>query len=305
MSRFKNREKKCKRRTMTKAAIESFHSSGFLTSQINSSSLPTGSSGPVKPEFIGWRFSSEPSRYYPISEQIANKALVYQWRKKELQSLAHVRKAELALSRLEEFETLEDDWDSYGATPIDRSSIEEARDVLRTIERMEFLSSAEELDFYPIPSTSGGMSLYFEFESRELRLKLQPQRSKSVVYRVDKSNSEAYKYWRSEYERAGLLRLLLWLVLGDNLHQGANTWSPYQIRTTFISEYAIFTSTDEVISKTKHSSHENLITVGKMTTAERKVWTGADIAHQRRPLPELIILNANDVTHSAWVVSGK
>jgi hypothetical protein len=121
---------------------------------------------------------------------------------------------EHALSRLEEFEHLEEDWDSYGAPPLERAVIEEARTIIHEIGKKDYMLGVQRLEFYPIPNRSGGVSLYFEFDDRELRIKFYPHEDKQIVYRVIKTDPQQYKYAESTYDRDNLDRHLNWLISG-------------------------------------------------------------------------------------------
>jgi len=119
---------------------------------------------------------------------------------------------ERALARLDEFEHLEEDWDSYGAPPLERAVIEEARIIIRETGKKDYLLGAQGLEFYPIPNRSGGVSLYFEYNERELRIKFYPYEDKQIVYRVIKTDPQQFKYSESTYHRDGLDMHLTWLI---------------------------------------------------------------------------------------------
>jgi hypothetical protein len=119
---------------------------------------------------------------------------------------------ERSLARLDEFELLEENWDSYGAPPLDISSIEESREVLKLVEHDEKFKRSQGVQVYPIPNRSGGVSLYFELASRELRIKFYPYENKKVVYRVNKTDSEHFHYDESPYDRNSLEEHFSWLI---------------------------------------------------------------------------------------------
>jgi len=123
-------------------------------------------------------------------------------------------KIESSLSRLDEFGNLEENWDSYGAPPLDKQTIEEARTILKMVESSSYLRSASELEFYPIPNRSGGVSLYFELGNRELRIKFYPNESCQVAIRVNKTNPEHFNYIESDYERSKMIEHFTWLSAG-------------------------------------------------------------------------------------------
>jgi hypothetical protein len=122
---------------------------------------------------------------------------------------------ERAFARLNEFETLEEDWDSYGAPPIDKAMLEEARKVLKAMRDNPELSGLTGLEFHPYPSPTGGVAIDFEFQGRELRLKLYPDCNDCVVLRVLKSNPEKYIYMQSPYRFAELGDHFKWLSSVD------------------------------------------------------------------------------------------
>ena len=118
-------------------------------------------------------------------------------------------------SRLKEFESLEDNWDSYGAPLPDRQAIEEAQTILEQASRSVILQDATGLTCYPFPDRSGGISLYFELEDRELRLKLHPCEDKRVVYYVNKMKPEQFDYAELSYDRDRLEEHFNWLITGN------------------------------------------------------------------------------------------
>jgi len=121
---------------------------------------------------------------------------------------------EHALSRLDEFEHLEEDWDSYGAPPIDKAMLEEARKVLKASRDNPELNGLAGLEFYPYPSPTGGVALEYEFQGRELRLKLYPDSNDRVAFRVLKSMPEKYDYEQFPYRLAELRSHFRWLSGG-------------------------------------------------------------------------------------------
>ena len=160
---------------------------------------------------------------FSISTNDANKLLYLQKMQNILNKSALTRKTEFALSRLEEFETLKQNWDSYGASPLDKDSIDEARTILRRA--FDYLSSLRipELEFYPIPNTSGGVSIYFHLEEKELRIKLYPHENKKIVYLVDKMYPEKYHYREESFNLAHLSKHFIWLSSND---RGVFKWIP-------------------------------------------------------------------------------
>jgi len=232
-----------------------------------------------------------------ISTDEANKLLYLRMMQNKLNSAIFTRKTEHALSRLEEFENLKQNWDSYDAPPIHLGSIEEAREVLKVIARERISENTEEFEFYPIPTTSGGITVYFELKSRELRVKLNPNPGDRMIIRVDKINPDKYYYEQSEYYRTGLRHHFNWLIQDDDLFNGENTWNLSPIKTTYTSESAVSILINSKTSRMKHLNHANLMGEVTKTTAAVKAWNGVDIVALPIPLQKQRLLNASNAVH--------
>jgi hypothetical protein len=230
---------------------------------------------------------------FSISKNEANRLLYLQIMQNRLNKSTLTRKTEHALSRLEEFETLEQNWDSYDAPPIHWGSIEEAREVLKIIAIDNILKNVNDFEFYPIPTPSGGVTLYFELKSKELRVKLNPNPDERVIIRVDKINPERYNYEQSDYHQSVMMNNFRWLNQDDSLSNGENKWNIFPIETTYTSECAVFILINSKTSRMKHLSHANLSEKVIKTTVEGNPWNGVDIALLQKSLKKRQLLNVS------------
>jgi len=235
---------------------------------------------------------------FPHSKESAYRLIWNQLQNEKLRDQAHLRMTENALARLEEFETLKENWDSYGASIIDLKTIEEAREVLRFTGKENLLKSTEDLEFYPIPTVSGGITIYFVFESKEVRIKLTPNQSDRVVYRVDKINPDDYSYEQRTYDRDQLPSHFLWLVGGNNLSCGVSAWNQYLMKTTSTLEYVGFILTCPETFGTKPSNLVHPPIWATETIAGKNPLIGANIAAPKILWVETqVAASAGDVIH--------
>jgi len=265
----------------------------------NAVSILAGSECSAPFMIIGPRVSQKPiqgAHDYLTDEGIANRLRWNHLHHRAQLEQVHSELVEHALSRLEEFEDLKEDWDSYGASPINMTSIEEARRVFRLISKESGFRHVENLDIYPIPTNSGGVVIYIELKTKELRVKFSPSDSDSVILRVDKRNEEEYHYTQYEYRRTSLTSHFDWLLQNDeSTHQGEQ-WLPSQMKTTSTSASAFIIS-DMGSSSLKLSPLVSLTNPATKMTVAGNQSIGADTVLLQRQLLVTPVESVVSVTH--------
>jgi hypothetical protein len=95
--------------------------------------------------------------------------------------------------QLASFRSLEENWDSYGALPIDENAIRSARALLVELAVAQLPSP------YVVPTSKGGLALEWHGQARELGLEILPgNRGAEVFFANDETGEEwALPFWEA------------------------------------------------------------------------------------------------------------
>lgn len=98
-------------------------------------------------------------------------------------SATFVEELQPALERLEEFATLSEDWDSYGAVPISAVAIDRARELAAEIISKHALSIRPEgYSFDVVPTPDGGVQLEWDVDAKHLEIAIGPDGTLTYFY---------------------------------------------------------------------------------------------------------------------------
>jgi len=106
--------------------------------------------------------------------------------------------------RIQELERLETGWDSYSASPISNKAIEASISILTQISYR--LGSKLIEDVFIAPCADGSIQLEWEFNSKELILKIEPRGKRILYLRVNSSGDESEGTITSQEEIENLLK---------------------------------------------------------------------------------------------------
>lgn len=94
-----------------------------------------------------------------------------------------VEELQPALERLEEFKTLREDWDSYGAVPISPKAIDIARELAAEIVSKHALSIRPAgYSFDVVPTPDGGVQLEWDVDAQHLEIAIRSQGTLSYLF---------------------------------------------------------------------------------------------------------------------------